>query len=110
MNTLLRNDSGNLPIFSPAVDIRDRGNDISLRADLPGVRREDVDVVVEQHVLSIVAKSSLAADPKFVPVHEEFKPSHFFRSFILAEEVDTDGIEADFDNGVLTVHLPKRVP
>lgn len=108
MNPLLHKDLRRLPTFAPPIDIRDRGDSLTIQADLPGVGREDVDIVVDHQVLSILARCSMEADSKFVAVHEEFRPSHFFRSFILTEELETDGIRADLENGVLTVWLPKR--
>lgn len=108
MKPLLRNDILGLPTFAPSIDIYDLGDALSLRADLPGVRQDDVDVVVDDRILSIIARSSLKSDPKFVPIHEEFRASHFFRSFILTDEVRADGIEAHLENGVLTIRLPKR--
>lgn len=79
-----------------------------LRADLPGVSKESLELVIEDNILKIFARSAtdLPADAKVV--HHEFRMGDFYRSFILSDEVDPDNIKAELEDGVLTLRLPKR--
>jgi HSP20 family molecular chaperone IbpA len=97
---------GDLPEFSPAVDVFDRGEEIVLIADMPGVSRDSVDIHLDRGVLSIRGRVPPPA-VSGVPVLEEFQIGDFVRTFTLSEEIDASAIAADLHNGVLTLRLPK---
>ncbi|MGI9348114.1 MAG: Hsp20/alpha crystallin family protein [Gammaproteobacteria bacterium] len=97
-------------IYSPSsagfrVDIRDEGNKYLLSADLPGVKKEDVQVSVEDNVLSISAKFGATDNGK--ALHQERVNGSCARSFRLSEHLDADSIEAEMKDGVLALSLPK---
>lgn len=95
------------PVFLPAIDIHETAEGLVLHADLPGVRRESVEISVENNVLQIYGKSSLEVPEGAEFVHQEFRLGDYYRSFILSEDVDTEKISAQLEGGVLTLTLPK---
>ncbi|HMP04004.1 MAG TPA: Hsp20/alpha crystallin family protein [Gemmatales bacterium] len=99
--------SGHVFVYSPALDIRESPEGLVLEADLPGVAPENLHLVVENNVLRIYGKVSWPIPGDARLLYEEVQPADFFRSFILSDEVDTDRIEADFQDGVLRLSLPR---
>jgi HSP20 family protein len=95
--------------WKPAVDIYEDAAGIHVKADLAGVKPEDIKVNVENKVLTISGERKLDTTDKREGYHrvERFYGS-FSRSFALADEVNPDDIDAKFEHGVLTVTLKKR--
>jgi len=94
--------------YSPAVDILETDVDLVLLAEMPGVRRDDVDVGLENGILTLSGRMRpRTLDRDFRPLACEFEAGHFSRSFALADEIDTEKIEAIMNRGVLRVRLPK---
>lgn len=94
----------------PAVDVRETGEAIEVVAELPGLRSEDVEVNIENNVLSIGGekKHQYAEQNGEGEYHlVERRHGKFERSFTLPRTVDAQRISARFDNGLLTVTLPK---
>jgi HSP20 family molecular chaperone IbpA len=89
----------------PPVDIFEGEAALSVIVDLPGVQKEDVDIRVDQGVLTI--KGKVRYEPPKNPIRAEFGLLDFFRQFQLSDEVDQSKISAESKNGVLTVTLPK---
>jgi len=89
----------------PPVDIYETSESLVLMADLPGVSKEDLDLRVDNNVLTLQGKSSHAASGE--AIYREYELVNFFRQFELSEQVDQEKIAADFNQGVLTLHLPK---
>lgn len=90
------------------TDIRDAGNAFILEADLPGFKKEDVHVDLDQNTLTIHAeRHSEAEDKKDNYLKRERTFGAFSRTFS-TEGIDTSNIRASFDNGVLTLELPKQ--
>jgi HSP20 family protein len=89
----------------PPVDIFETESGLAVVADLPGVEKEDVEVHVENDVLTLQGKPKtlLPGEPHF----REYQLQTFFRQFELGEAVDQDQIRAEMKNGVLTIYLPK---
>jgi HSP20 family protein len=94
----------------PPVDIYETGgHDLVIKAELPDVSREDVEVTVENNTLTLKGTKSLPSDVK----EEQFRRVErrygaFARSFTLPNTVDASKVSADYKNGVLTVKLPYR--
>jgi HSP20 family protein len=92
----------------PPVDIRESENELTLSLDLPGLRKEDVNITLENAVLTITGERRFDADHKNDTYHRlERAFGTFTRSFTLGSTVQTDQVEADFLDGVLTIKLPK---
>jgi HSP20 family molecular chaperone IbpA len=96
-------------VYTPPLDIHETEEGLVLEADLPGVPQNQLEVRVEQNVLTIYGKVSWASTlPEGARlIYEEVRPGDYYRSFILNDEVDTERISADFSNGVLRLTLPK---
>lgn len=90
---------------TPPVDIYETGEGLVVKADLPGVDKENLDVRVENNLLSIRGRATHAAPGD--PIYREYGLINFFRQFELNERVDQSKISADLKNGVLTLNLPK---
>ena len=99
-----------LTAWSPAVDVRESDNDFIVTAELPGLAKDDVDITIENGVLSLSGEKK--------EEHEEGKANsgrynverrygRFRRSFSLPRGVDADNVSAKFSDGILTVTLPK---
>lgn len=95
--------------WAPAVDIYEQGSDIVLKAELPGVDPKDVDIRLENNVLTLRGQRKFENDVKKENYHRvERSYGAFSRSFTLPSVVDQNGIKADFKDGMLKVVLPKR--
>ncbi len=95
--------------WSPAVDILETENELVVKADLPDVKLEDIDVRVENQTLSIKGERRFEEDSSAQGYHRiERSYGSFVRSFAVPNSVDTEKVSADYKNGVLTVKLPKK--
>jgi HSP20 family protein len=95
--------------WAPAVDIYEQGTDIVLKAELPGVDPKDVDIRLENNVLSLRGQRKLEGEVKRENYHRvERSYGTFSRSFTLPTVVDQASIKAEFKDGMLQVVLPKR--
>jgi HSP20 family protein len=93
-------------IFEPRVDIAEVDGSMLLYVDLPGVKSEDVDVRFENHELQIRGKVTPAVSQRSLLL-KEYGVGDYYRAFSVTDDVDTEKIRADLNDGVLTVHLPK---
>lgn len=92
----------------PPVDINEADNEYVLRAELPGVEKKDVNISVENHVLTIEGERRNEHAEKGEKSHRiERYFGRFVRSFNLPEDVNESEIKAEHNDGVLQVHLPK---
>jgi len=95
--------------WAPAVDIFEHDGDIVLKAELPGVDPKDVDIRVENNVLSLRGERKVESEVKREQYHRvERAYGSFSRSFTLPSVVDTEKIKADYTDGVLKVTLPQK--
>jgi HSP20 family protein len=95
--------------FRPAVDIFEDEDGIHVQTDLAGVKPEDIKVEVENNVLTISGQRRMEHEDKRDGYHRvERYYGSFTRSFALSDEVSREEIDAKFENGVLTLKLPKR--
>ena len=94
---------------SPAVDILETENELVVKADLPDVGLENIDVRVENQTLSIKGERRFEEDAAAQGYHRiERSYGSFVRSFAVPNSVDTEKVSTDYKNGVLTVKLPKK--
>jgi HSP20 family molecular chaperone IbpA len=91
--------------IAPPVDIYETNEGLALMADLPGVSKENLDVRVENDMLTIRGNASHKAPGD--PIYREYELANFFRQFELGEKVDQGRIAAELKHGVLTLSLPK---
>ncbi len=94
--------------FVPRFEVRETKEALVLKADLPGVKTEDLDVSVQANVLSISGKREQEKTTDDVHLHMvERSYGSFTRSFTLPEGVDSKSLDAELKDGVLTLTLPK---
>jgi HSP20 family protein len=95
--------------WTPSVDIYELDGALVLKAELPDMRREDIDVNVENNTLTIRGERKLDNEIRQESFHRiERAYGSFLRQFSLPATVDTAKIAAEYKNGVLTVKLPVR--
>ncbi len=105
---LLTEPQSNRP-WSPAVDIYETENELVLKADLPGVESNQVDVRVENQTLTVSGERKFEAKDSGKGFHRiERSYGNFTRSFTVPTTFDTGNVAASFKNGVLSVALPKK--
>ena len=90
---------------TPPVDIYETQEGLVVKADLPGVARDSMDLRVENNLLTIRANAAHVAPGE--PIYREYGLVNFFRQFELNERVDQSKISAELNHGVLTLNLPK---
>lgn len=108
-NNLERNVvSAGSAVFAFRTDIIDEKERYVLKADLPGYQKEEIEVDVTNGVLTITAKHAQEQESQQAEyVCRERRTGTFIRSFNI-EGIDQEGVSASFENGVLTLSLPKR--
>lgn len=95
--------------FVPPVDVLEDDQNIVVQAELPGVNENDVEIRLENNVLTISGERRIELDEKKQNVHRiERGYGRFTRSFTLPVVVDQEKVQANFDNGLLTIAIPKR--
>jgi HSP20 family molecular chaperone IbpA len=92
----------------PPVDIVEDGNGITVKADLPGVSRENLSINVDGETLTVEGAVALGESQKMEAVYAEIRVARYRRSFVLGRDLDTERIDASMKNGVLTLRVPKR--
>jgi HSP20 family protein len=94
--------------WSPAVDIYETENEIVVRAEVPGVERNDIQLNLENNVLTLKGERRFEKDTKEENYHRiERSYGSFSRSFSIPATVDESQIGADYKEGILTITLPK---
>jgi HSP20 family protein len=93
--------------YVPSVDICETPDSLLLRADMPGVDENSVEVNVANGVLSIEGWVSVKEYENLQPVYTEYNIGNYSRRFTLSNEIDADRITAKMVNGVLELELPK---
>ncbi len=94
--------------WAPSADISETDQEFLIRAELPAVKKEDVQVTLDEGIITIKGERRQQSDNKSEKLHrvESFYGS-FERSFALPDNVSADNIRCESKDGVLTVHIPK---
>ena len=94
--------------WAPPVDISETGQEFVIRAALPAVKKEDVEITVEAGMLTLSGERRQKDEQKDEKFHKvESLYGSFSRSFALPETIDAGAISAESKDGVLTIHVPK---
>lgn len=104
-----RSEGSSLTPWAPAVDIYETEHELVVKADLPDVKPEDLDVRVEKNILTIRGERKFEKkvdENNYLRVERSY--GSFSRSFSLANTVNTEAIKAEYKDGVLTLSIPKR--
>jgi HSP20 family protein len=96
-----------VPTFTPPIDIHEGPEGLILEADLPGATDQNLQIQLEDNVLSLHARVDFPVPDGARLLHEEYRLGDYQRSFILSDEVDRERITAELTNGVLRLFLPK---
>jgi HSP20 family protein len=102
-------DDSSLSAWAPAVDIYETEHELVVKADLPDVDPKDLDIRVENNILTIRGERKFEKkvnEESYLRVERSY--GSFARSFTLASTVNSEAIKADYQNGVLTLTIPKR--
>jgi HSP20 family protein len=95
------------PVYSPAVDIFENESSITVFADMPGVKAQDLKVDLRESVLTLTGQVTPPEAAREADVLREYESGTFFRQFSLSETIDQMKIDAQLNNGVLRLELPK---
>jgi HSP20 family protein len=95
------------PIYTPAVDIFENDNAITVLADMPGVKASDLKIDLRENVLTLTGRVSVPETSQELHVLREYEPGMFFRQFAVGETIEQSKIDAQLRDGVLRLELPK---
>lgn len=104
-----RGEESNLTTWAPPVDIYETENELVVKGDLPDIDPKDLDIRVENNILTIRGERKFERNvngENYLRVERAY--GAFSRSFALSNTVNSDSIKAEYQNGVLTLHVPKR--
>ena len=93
--------------YSPNVDILETRDELTVLADMPGVGGGDIDIHFENGELSIYGRVKERREQNERYLVKDFEDGDYYRAFRITEEINPDKINAEYKNGVLTLHLPK---
>jgi HSP20 family protein len=94
-------------VFSPAVDIFETERELTLMADLPGVKAKDLKIDLNDSVLTLTADETPREGTGEKDVFREYRTGSYYRQFSLSDTIDQSKIEAVMNDGVLKLTLPK---
>ena len=94
-------------MYSPAVDIFEHDTAITVLADMPGVRAQDLEIDLRENVLTLTGRVSQPGTEGRTHVQREYEPGTFFRQFTLGSTIEQSKIDAKITDGVLRLELPK---
>ena len=95
------------PVYSPSVDIFEKDDSITVLADMPGVKAQDLEIDLRERVLTLTGRVTPLAGSKESDVLREYESGTFFRQFTVSETIDQAKIDARLVDGVLRLELPK---
>lgn len=95
---------------APRTDIYETPQSILVVANMPGVKAEGVDIMLEKNVLTVEGNAGEQERAGYSLVYRECLPADYRRTFTLSTEIDRDGIQATVKDGVLRLVLPKAGP
>jgi HSP20 family protein len=95
------------PVYKPTVDIFENASGITLLADMPGVKAEDLEIDLREGVLTLTGRIVPLEGEGETDVLREYNPGTFYRQFSVSDTIDQAKIDAKLTNGVLTLQLPK---
>lgn len=94
----------------PKVNAYDYDDKIGIIAEVPGLRKKQLDISVEDGLLTISGDKHGYEDKDARVIRRELKHSSFRRSFELSDDLDSDNISASFEDGLLSIMIPKKTP
>jgi HSP20 family molecular chaperone IbpA len=95
------------PVFTPHVDIFETERELTLLADIPGVKANDLSIDLRENVLTLEGKVDPPESANESDVFKEYETGKYYRQFNVSQIIDQSKIEAELTDGVLTLRLPK---
>jgi HSP20 family molecular chaperone IbpA len=95
------------PVFTPAVDIFETEKDITLLADMPGVKADDLTIDLRDNTLTLTADVAPLDKSEEQNLLSEYEFGRYYRQFTLGEIINQENIDAKLNDGVLRLTLPK---
>ena len=93
--------------FVPSADIYESENALTVVLEMPGVSRENVDVNIEDGVLTVEGKIDFSKYEGLQPVYSEYNVGPYRRIFRISSQIDQSGITAEMRDGIISLELPK---
>ncbi len=107
MSELVKKDDRNLPRYRPATDILEREDGFYVYMDLPGVKRENMVIDLQEDELTVTGRTSLAHNENENFVEMQFGDCEYIRVISVTDIIDREQIKANLEDGVLELRLPK---
>jgi HSP20 family protein len=98
------------PIFTPAVDIFETDEQITVLADMPGVKAKDLTIDLRDNILTLAGEAARPEGEKEIYMVREYQTGTYLRQFSISEVIDQAKIDAEMKDGVLRLVLPKAEP
>lgn len=95
------------PVFTPHVDIFETETAITMLADMPGVKADDLTVDLRDDTLTLIGEVQPSVAPQGERIYSEYETGRYYRQFALSEMIAQDKIDAKLSDGVLHLTLPK---
>jgi len=95
------------PVFSPSIDIFETDKEITLLADMPGVKANNLSIDLRENVLTLSGEVEAPEGPDEVDILREYRTGSYLREFSLSQLIDQTKIDAELKDGVLHLKLPK---
>ena len=95
-------------MLAPAVDVFENADGITVQAEMPGVSKDRLNVEADRNNLLIEGDVVIEMPAGIEAVHADVQATKYRRSFVLSGELETERIEANLKDGLLTVRIPKR--
>ena len=96
-------------VLIPAVDIFEDAHQIVVRAEMPGVSRDKLNVQADRNGLLLEGEMEIDMPAGMTPLYADLQTTKYRRNFVLSGELETERIEAMLKDGLLTVRIPKRI-
>ena len=93
--------------FVPSADIYESENALTVVLEMPGVSRDNVDVNIEDGVLTVEGRIDFSKYEGLQPVYSEYNVGPYRRTFQISSQIDQSGITAEMRDGIITLELPK---
>ncbi len=103
----------NMDKLSMPVEIEDKGKEFIIKAEIPGIKKEDLDIEIDKNCICINAKKEeehKEEKDEHSYKKSEFRYGEFSRTVYFPEEIDTEKTEAKLENGILEIKVPKHAP
>lgn len=95
-------------VMLPPADVYEDAEGITLQLDMPGVTKDRLNLTADKNALTIEGDAQIDMPQGMEALYADVRSTHYRRSFVLSDELETDRTEANLKDGVLTVRIPKR--